>query len=148
MDASCRVNDDIRCVTRHPSIRSFPLPYLAFLFRFISLFLLFWICLLIQHPFSSNCEPTMLANFSCTVQNYVPSSILISTPTPAPPQVSHPVSVVSSFMLSTLLSVSPPLPAHSSSYGGENKRGGSSGIGSAVGGNNDWRTKRGPGVGG
>jgi hypothetical protein len=60
-------------------------------------------------------------------------------------KVSRPGSVVSSFMLSTLLSVSPPLPADSSSYGGENKRGGSSGIGSAVGGNYDWRTKRGAG---
>jgi hypothetical protein len=57
--------------------------------------------------------------FSHTVRNYVPSSISIPTATPS--HVSCPDSVVGSFMSSTLLSASPPLPAHSSSYGGGNK---------------------------
>ena len=133
----------------HPSVH-FPSLSVPFYTPFSSLLFISTsstICLLTQHPFSSNSEPTMLANFSRTVRNYVPSSILIPTATPAPPHVSHPGSVVGSFMLSTLLSVLPPLPPHSSSYGGGNKCRGRSGIGSAVGGNNDWRTKRGAGTG-
>jgi hypothetical protein len=72
------------------------------------------ICLLTQHPFSSGSEPTTLENFFRTVRNYALSSIPKPTTPPAPPSASCPGSVAGSFMLSALLSVSPPLLAYSS----------------------------------
>jgi hypothetical protein len=122
----------------HPTI-SPPIPRLSVPFHTPFSSLLFisassTICLLTKHPFFSNSGPTMLEIFSRTVRNYVASSIPIPTAAPAPPLVSRPNSVVGSFMPSTLLSVSPPLPAHSSSYSGGNKHRGGSGSGSAVGG--------------
>jgi hypothetical protein len=92
------------------------------------------ICLLIQHPFSSNSKPTMLENFSRTAA-------------PAPLHINCPSSVVGNFMPSTLVSVSPPLPVHSLPYGGGNTCRGSSESGSVVGRKNDWRMRRGTGVG-
>lgn len=122
---SFRANDDIQCVAIHP-ILLLPIssPF-CFCFCFIPPFPLSSVYLRLFYPHlltptktPPNSEPAMVENFSHTVRNYVPSPNPIPTAAPAPPHISCPGSVVGSFMPSTLLSVSPSLPVHSTSYGG------------------------------